>query len=121
MTTRKAIENHIISLADAYSTHWIHRGVSGRFIPEFLTVEAEAFPEEFTLERSQKFEAQLSPGWYDSAIPEDDQGDEPTHAYGFTASVWETTKNRGRKIWDRPYPMDDVPIPAFLRDRIREE
>jgi hypothetical protein len=67
------------------------------------------------------FSADLSLGWNDETIQDDDYAEVPTHLSGFTATLWETDgmgDERGwsQSIWSRVYPMDDIPIPAYMRD-----
>jgi hypothetical protein len=125
LITRKAIETHILDLAYAHCQHWFHRVSPARNSWVFLEVESEAPPEEFTFDFSKAFAAQLCLGWYDPTLPvNDNNSDHPTYPSGFRALLWETDgidagndTGISRMVWARPFPMQDVPIPAFLQTR----
>jgi hypothetical protein len=121
LTTRKSMEQHITALAEAYSAHWVHRTAIESYTGEFMTVEAMGLPGECTCPGAVGYKADLSLGWEDEQIQDDFDPAAPDHLSGFTANLWETDgmgEDRGWSdlIWLRAYPMDNIPIPAYMRD-----
>jgi hypothetical protein len=112
---------YIVTLADAYANNWLHRVPHDIYVREFIEIEAETSPEECSVDGAMGFTADLSLGWYDETIEEDDDPEIPNRLSGFTARLWEIDgmgEDRGwsESIWSRAYPMDNIPIPAYMRE-----
>jgi hypothetical protein len=120
-TTRKAMESHIVSLAEAYAQHWIHRMLRVNERSRFLVVESAAPPEAFTSDDFTAFSADLYVDravWYPRAEP---VSTEPEHVYGFEAILWEADgmgdlRRSMGTAWSREYPMDSIPFSARTQD-----
>jgi hypothetical protein len=96
------MESHIVSLAEAYAQHWIHRMLRVNEMSRFLVVESAAPPVEFTSDDFTAFSADLYVDravWYPRAQP---VSTEPEHVYGFEAkqySVFGAYARHGSGSW----------------------
>lgn len=119
------MEHHIIALANAYASNWLHRFPVNVVVRSFMTVESAACREEFMVPGSVKFQAELTLGWHDTTVEGYQQlfrtfppgfpvTSIPTVHSGFTAGLREVdgTELGGTAgpIFSRAYPMDNIPI-----------
>jgi hypothetical protein len=112
------MKSHILSLADAYSRHWVHRAVEAPGKKGFLGVQSDAPPEELSSDSYSKFVAELCIVREDEELGEDRHSREPVYVSGFRARLWETDgMGIGRTVLERAYPMDHIPVPTYERIR----
>jgi hypothetical protein len=117
VTTRQAMENHLTSLAEAYSQHPIHRVLLVGYTESWFGFESAALPQELSSDRSTAFEGTLSTYWSnDGSIPSSEYYIRQFDVYGFDAVLWEMDETgSGDSVWGRDYPLNHIEIPTSAR------
>lgn len=109
----------IVSLAEVYSYHWVHRVGFNEPRRPIFGITSQARPETAPSITSVKYVALLTIGWSREPFASAQDALMPTHISGFSASVYEVQVVGGRErgsrcIWQRAYPLSHIPIPATL-------
>jgi hypothetical protein len=112
------MKRHLVSLADAYTGHWVHRAMEARGRKNFLGIQSEGPSEESSSDSHITVVAELFIVRDNEELREDRYSREPAYVSGFKARLWETDgMGSGQTVLEHAYLMDHIPVPTYERIR----